>query len=439
MKKEVKTSIDGLEAGMFVSRLDRPWVKTPFDLQGVVVRNTDDIERLRKYCNYVYVDVEQGVSPQPRFWILDETPTVILDRNPDPFHNAEKKNSDEVAEFATLRKITYETSTGFEGEVGVAEQVHEKIGDHFHQILGDLKRGKALDLDTVKEGVTDMVESIIRNPSAMMWVVHIRRLDDYTYTRSLGSSVWCATFGRHLGMEERDIESLALGGLLLDLGKSMLPHDLLTKPGALTPDERNKMDTHVDLGIRVLAKTASLGSAEKQKLPIDVLQMIATHHERSDGSGYPQGLENSAIPLFGRIAGIVDSFDAMTSRRPYISEGPKSPHEAINELYEVRGSLFQTELVEQFIQTVGVYPTGSLVELNTGEVGAVVAINGLRRLRPSVMLLLDENKQPISPFRYMNLSKWVMIFWFFMVCLQGLSTSIWRSCFFRKTAMLNDF
>ncbi|MEJ1381182.1 MAG: DUF3391 domain-containing protein [Candidatus Sedimenticola sp. (ex Thyasira tokunagai)] len=405
MKKEVKTSIDGLEVGMFVSRLDRPWVKTPFDLQGVVVRNADDIERLRKYCNYVYVDVEQGVSPQPRFWILDETPKVVLDRNPDPFHNAEKKNSDEVAEFASLRKITYETSTGFEGEVGVAEQVHEKIGDHFRQILGDLKRGKALDLDTVKEGITDMVESIIRNPSAMMWVVHIRRLDDYTYTRSLGSSVWCATFGRHLGIEERDIESLALGGLLLDLGKSMLPHDLLTKQGALTPDEKNKMDTHVDLGIRVLAKTSSLGSADKQKLPIDVLQMIATHHERSDGSGYPQGLENSAIPLFGRIAGIVDSFDAMTSRRPYTSKGPKSPHEAINELYEVRGSLFQAELVEQFIQTVGVYPTGSLVELNTGEVGAVVAINGLRRLRPSVMLLLDENKQPISPFRYMNLSK----------------------------------
>ncbi|WXG52147.1 MAG: DUF3391 domain-containing protein [Candidatus Sedimenticola sp. (ex Thyasira tokunagai)] len=109
MKKEVKTSIDGLEVGMFVSRLDRPWVKTPFDLQGVVVRNADDIERLRKYCNYVYVDVEQGVSPQPRFWILGETPKVVLDRNPDPFHNAEKKNSDEVAEFASLRKITYET------------------------------------------------------------------------------------------------------------------------------------------------------------------------------------------------------------------------------------------------------------------------------------------------------------------------------------------
>ncbi|MES9880892.1 MAG: HD domain-containing phosphohydrolase [Sedimenticola sp.] len=404
MRKEVKTSIDGLEVGMFVSRLDRPWVKTPFDLQGVVVRSSADIERLRKYCNHVYVDVEQGISPEPRFWILDETPSVILDQNPDPFHAAEKKKNNEVVEYAALRKITYENSTRFNGEVGVAEQVHEQISDRFHQILADLKRGKALDLDAVKEGVSDMVESIIRNPSAMMWVVHIRRLDDYTYTRSLGSSVWSATFGRHLGLEEPDIESLALGGLLLDLGKSMLPLDLLLKAGALTPEEKKRMNTHVDLGVRVLAKT-SRGPAVKQKLPMDVFQMIATHHERADGSGYPQGLDNHQIPLFGRIAGIVDSFDAMTSRRPYISDGPMSPHEAVNELYEIRGTLFQAELVEQFIQTVGIYPTGSLVELNTGEVGAVVAINGLRRLRPSVMLLLDENKQPISPFRYMNLSK----------------------------------
>ncbi len=217
-----------------------------------------------------------------------------------------RKKNNEVVEYAALRKITYENSTRFKAEVGVAEQVHEQIGDRFHQILADLKRGKALDLDAVKEGVSDMVESIIRNPSAMMWVVHIRRLDDYTYTRSLGSSVWSATFGRHLGLEEPDIESLALGGLLLDLGKSMLPLDLLLKAGALTPEEKKRMNTHVDLGVRVLAKT-SRGPAVKQKLPMDVFQMIATHHERADGSGYPQGLDNHQIPLFGRIAGIVDS------------------------------------------------------------------------------------------------------------------------------------
>lgn len=132
--------------------------------------------------------------------------------------------------------------------------------------------------------------------------------------------------------------------------------------------------------------------------------MIATHHERADGSGYPQGLTNAEIPIFGRIAGIVDSFDAMTSKRPYVTSGPMPPHEAIAELYELRGKTFQGELVEQFIQTVGLYPTGSLVELNTGAVGAVIAVNGLRRLRPSIMLLLDENKEPLQEFKYVDLS-----------------------------------
>ncbi len=133
--------------------------------------------------------------------------------------------------------------------------------------------------------------------------------------------------------------------------------------------------------------------------------MVATHHERADGSGYPQGLSNNEIPLFGRIAVIVDSYDAINSRHVHGQGRAKSPHEAISELYELRGSKFQTELIEQFIQAVGLYPTGSLVELNTGEVGAVVAINGLRRLRPTVILLLDKNKEPLPEFIMTDLSK----------------------------------
>jgi hypothetical protein len=109
--------------------------------------------------------------------------------------------------------------------------------------------------------------------------------------------------------------------------------------------------------------------------------------------------------MFGRIAGIVDSFDAMTNLRLYSAEEPMPPHEAIAELYGLRGKKFQAELVEQFIQTVGLYPTGSLIELSTGEVGAVISVNGLRRLRPSVMLLLDSNKEPLEKFRLVDLSR----------------------------------
>lgn len=397
MKNEIKTSIEGLEIGMFVSRLDRPWIKTSFALEGMQITSSEDISRLKKYCNYVYVDVEQGAAPHPKFWVLSEK-----GKDDRKLFSRPSGKSNGTDEFIRLRKKTYEEKTAFSAESETARRVHEKLGSDFQSILSDLRQGRDLDLHAVEAGITDMVESIIRNPSAMTWVAHIRRLDEYTYSRALGTSVWCATFGRHLGLEKLTIDLLALGGLLLDLGKSRLSSELLNLSRELAPEEKEQMEKHVDYGVQILAKASK--ESISRKLPITVLQMIATHHERADASGYPQGLENDEIPLFGRIAGVADSFDAMTSDRPYMSDGPMPPHAAINELYELRGSKFQSELVEQFIQTVGLYPTGSLVELNTGEVGAVIAVNGLRRLRPSITLLLDENKEPLSPFRHIDLS-----------------------------------
>jgi HD-GYP domain-containing protein (c-di-GMP phosphodiesterase class II) len=402
MKKEVKTSVDGLEIGMYVSRLDKPWLKTPFELQGFHIRTDLDIERLRKYCNYVYVDVEAGSSPAPRFWALREGPKTYTK----PHRPPERKSSSHTApahnEYTGLRQTTYENTVKYDAELKTATQAYETINGEFQKVLANLHRGDEIDLRPLQESISNVVDSILRNPEAMALVVQLQQLDDYSYKRSLGTAIWCATFGRHLGLDKQSIESLALGGLLLDTGKSRIPVALLKKKAALSPEERIQMQTHVDLGLRML--TASINGSGTQKLSIEVLRMIATHHERADGSGYPQGLTNADIPIFGRIAGIVDSFDAMTSNRPYAPGGPMPPHEAIAELYQLRGTAYQAELVEQFIQTVGLYPTGSLVELNTGAVGAVIAVNGLRRLRPSIMLLLDENKEPLQEFQYIDLS-----------------------------------
>jgi hypothetical protein len=129
---------------------------------------------------------------------------------------------------------------------------------------------------------------------------------------------------------------------------------------------------------------------------------VATHHERHDGSGYPNGLKGNEIPMYGRIIGLVDSYDAMTCVRPYATS--RSPHKAVAELYEQRGMLFQTELVEQFIQTCGIYPTGTLVELTSGEIGVVIAVHSLKRLRPNIMVVLDRNKAPLRKFRNLDLS-----------------------------------
>jgi len=400
MKNEVKTSIDGLDVGMYISRLDRPWIKTPFALEGIKITSRDEITRVRKYCNYVYVDVEQGASPDARYWILTGVPSTANQGRAQS--RVRTSRSGEKQEYRALRKTTYRESETFKSEIKTASKASHKLTKGYKKLLRDLETGRNLDLNTVETGISYMVESVLRNPSAMMWIVQLEKLDEYTYSRALGTSVWCATFGRHLGLEKDAIRQLAMGGLLLDLGKSRLPVELLKKKGKLTEDELKIMYQHVDLGVKLLASEKD--TLKMKKLDMVVLQMVATHHERADGSGYPQGLNIQNIPMFGRIAGIVDSYDAMTSVRPFLNAGPRTPHEVIAELYDLRGSKFQAELVEQFIQTVGLYPTGSLVELNTGEVGAVVAINGLHRLKPTVMLLLDEHKEPYTEFRHLNLS-----------------------------------
>jgi HD-GYP domain-containing protein (c-di-GMP phosphodiesterase class II) len=133
----------------------------------------------------------------------------------------------------------------------------------------------------------------------------------------------------------------------------------------------------------------------------DVLAMIESHHERADGSGYPRGISGSEIPVFGRIAGLVDSYDAMTSHRPWAPA--KSPYDAIRELNSLAGTRFQKEMVEQFVQALGMFPTGSLVELNTGEIGIVVEQNRVRRLRPKIMILLDTTKTSLHEFKTVDL------------------------------------
>lgn len=302
--------------------------------------------------------------------------------------------------FTDRHRINYRDITHFTAELETAKTTHERIATDFDSIISDLKTDKSLDLGVMAPGVRDLTNSVIRNPSAMTWVAHIRKLDKYAYSRAMGTSIWCAAFGRHLGLEKKAIETLSLGGLLLDIGKSILPPEFLNLKRQLTDPEIRIMRKHVLFGSKILDE-ASWGELSPRILN-DIKGMVAEHHERANGSGYPAGLENSQISFFGRVAGIVDSFDAMTSESPYTS-GPMPPHKAVNELYYLRGDKFQAELVEQFIQAIGIYPPGSLVELNSGEVGVVISVNNLKRLRPTIMLILDANKKQRSKFSQLAL------------------------------------
>jgi putative nucleotidyltransferase with HDIG domain len=227
----------------------------------------------------------------------------------------------------------------------------------------------------------------------MTWFVLLKKRDSYSYNHSIASSVWAAVLGRHLGFDRSSLDTLALGAMLLDVGKAQLPEELLHKEQPLTEEERALMQRHVGMGLEIVKETPGL--------PAEVMDMISSHHERLDGSGYPNGLAGTDIPVYGRIAGLIDCYDAMTTNRPYARA--MSSYEAIRELNSLADVHFQKELVEQFVQALGMFPAGSIVELNSGEVGIVVEQNRVRRLRPKIMLVLDGDKKAVKKHKTVDL------------------------------------
>jgi len=282
------------------------------------------------------------------------------------------------------RQATYQEQTSIEEEIEVAKDIHQSGTQAIAEIMDDVHLGKKISITRVKQAVGGMVESIVRNPDAFAWLAQLKNKDSYTYSHCLDTCALGLIFGRHLGISKEELKVLGTGTLLLDIGKMRMPAELLEKPGKLTEKEFQIMKTHVGHSVEIMRG--------RKAMPAAAIEMAATHHERHNGEGYPLNLMGKEIPIFGKIAGIVDCYDAVTSDRVYRSA--ISPHKALRMLYAGNDKDFQAALVEQFIQCIGIYPVGGLVELSTGEIGIVLSQNRVRRLRPKVMLILDRDKKP---------------------------------------------
>ncbi len=375
---ERKVSTQDLKLGMYIAQLDRPWLDTPFLFQGFHIKEQKDIKDLQQYCQFVFIDEDKGEKAD-RY--LDNEPAAA------PAHAASASN------FLPPRKIQYRLVSDLECEMQAAKQNQERLDEQVSDIMETVRNGGKINIEQVKDTLDDMIESIVRNPDAYMWLRRMKNTDDYLYNHAIDVSVLAVAFGRHLGLEKSELNELAVGTLLFDVGKTRIPSEILCKPEKLTDKEFQLVRRHVEISAEIMMQTEGIS---------DVARTIAlTHHERHNGNGYPQRLRGTQIPVFGRIAAIVDCYDAIISNRPYCRA--ISAHEAIVKLYEWRNIDFQEDLVEQFIQCLGVYPTGTIVEMTTGEVGIVLAQNPVRRLRPKVMLVLDENKKPYSSHQVVDL------------------------------------
>lgn len=379
MSRFVKTHTDDLKLGMFVAELDRPWVETPFMLQGFLISNVDEIAALRELCLYVYVDV--GLS------------RIIENSELQASHGGRKRAKVVTKIFPEKTLITYEDVFTFEGELGSAQRVFIDYEAAVGKLYTSIHAAGTVDMAAVSRTISSVVESIIRNPDACMLLTAVRDKDSYTYSHAMASSILAAAVGRQVGLPLADIKTLATGALLCDVGKLHISPRILTKSAPLTENEREIVKAHVTQSLEILEKSAGVSP--------EVISIVKNHHERHNGSGYPKALEGNAIPPFARIVGIVDTYDALISDRAYASG--ISPADAISMLYTMRNVDFQSELVEEFIQTIGIYPVGSLVELTDGRVGMVVAEHRRRRLRPNLLIVLDSEKNQLGESCEVNL------------------------------------
>lgn len=376
---------DQLSVGMYVSKLDRPWLETPFLFQGFHIESDEVIEQLRRYCDYVYVDVQRS----------DHTITLPKSavRSNDSGKKAAASDTPSQAPKTPSAREEMDDTALLRVEIPNAKKAHDETSEILEKVFSKIRSGESPEIKTVQQTLDPMIDSVMRNEDALSWLTRMKKKDDYVYDHSLASSVWAMIFGKHLGISKTDLSVLAMGAIFMDVGKTKVPSQLLTKQDPLNADEMEQIKEHVRFGVDIVSAIEGIDPR--------VVEMVQSHHERYNGTGYPQGLSGTSIPIFARIAGIIDTYDAMTTPRPYAE--PVSTYAAIRELHKLAGVEFPAEVVEQFVQAIGVFPVGTLVELNTGEVGVVVAQNRVRRLRPKVMLILDRDKEKLSDFSIVDL------------------------------------
>ncbi|MDH3514786.1 MAG: HD-GYP domain-containing protein, partial [Gammaproteobacteria bacterium] len=280
----------------------------------------------------------------------------------------------------------YEDQVPLEEEIVRAREIESSAREIMHELIRHVQKGKDFSIELVTKVVTNMVNSMLRNPDAMVCLTYMRKISDYTALHSIRTCILGIAFGRHLVFTKEELIDLGVGLMLHDIGMMKIPKKILEKPSGLNTEEFETMKRHVGWGVALVNKNGVI--------PPLAMQVLQQHHERHDGEGYPLQLKGDAISQAGYIGSIVDVYDAVTSDRIY--SGGLSAEDALKRMYEWREKDFHPELVEDYIRCMGIFPIGSLVELSTGSIGVVISINRARRLKPKVALVLTADKTPYS-------------------------------------------
>ena len=402
---EIVASAD-LKVGMFVVEPDCSWTALPFALQGFIITEPRQIDVFQQKCRFVHIDRSRSLGEHYQAAVHKKDDPLKARPFNGPGSGEEDKQKrlltpDEIRRRDRRRRFLdflhsqrdTEEGRALSSELERIEPRYDELNRALERSFDAVAQDKQMDLDGVREGVRDLSGSLQRNPDALMWLLRLKRQDEYSFDHSMDVSVYMLLLGTHIGWRGHRLLELGLAGLLQDLGKVHLPNGLLNKQTSLTAAERALVESHVASTLEILYA--------QRGLPPEVMVIVSRHHERWDGSGYPRRLRLDQIGLGGEMAGLCDSFCAMLKKKPY--RDALSHQEALEELYQLRDKKFNPVLMEQFVQCVGLYPIGTLVELSNGEVGVVIQQNRVQRSRPRILIMLDAEKNQVKGYRVLDL------------------------------------
>jgi HD-GYP domain-containing protein (c-di-GMP phosphodiesterase class II) len=376
--KWTKVYAKDLALGMFVIELDRPWHDTPFPVNGFHLRKFDQIQSLRLLCNYVYIDTHRGAGHRKN---SRKNLTILSSaRERSPESGVLRVNND-----------VYPRTKSVKQEIDKAAHLYSQLNNYLNETIKSARDHKPLNINALNKLAGETIDCVIRNPDAFIWVLNINEQGNCILSHSIRASIWATIFACHAGFAKGDIEALFLGTFLADIGMAKFPPEFVTKSGPFSRKEYKAYCKHVRIGVDIVGA--------EEKIDARVVDIIRAHHERHDGLGFPSKQSGDQIPALARIANLAYSYERLL-RRSLLKD--QSPATAISRLYKQRKLKFAEQLVFEFIKALGMFPAGSVVELENGSIGIVTEQNPNQRLTPKIVVITTSRKQRLKKFLPIN-------------------------------------